>query len=112
MSDETDRIVDVHTIRGSRNRDGRLESVALTVELSGPNLDVRARLHYGVTDGTARLDHFVVDDDLSVFAVADLACVPVAERAITVVPGVESVEPAIETFERVLDRGQRHEEAP
>jgi hypothetical protein len=69
-------------------------------------LDGRRGQERQADDEVARLDHFVVGDDLSVFSVADLRCVPIAERAIQVVPGVDEVEPAGETFERVLREGR------
>jgi hypothetical protein len=108
MSDESVEL-EVHTIRGHRRGDGRLDSVSVTVEVTEAGTTSRTRVHYAVRDGRAVLDHFVVDDDLSEFAVSDLQCVPVAERAVTVVPGVEEVEPAEETLRRGLARGESDE---
>ncbi|SFR69968.1 hypothetical protein [Halogeometricum limi] len=97
---------EINTIRSHRDGDGTLDAVSATVELSG-TVETRVRVHYAVEEGVATLDRFVVDDDISVFEVADLACVPVAERAITVIPGVEEVEPALETFGRALELGKK-----
>lgn len=87
-------------------------TVAVADRADGTGGVTGARVHYDADEeGRAGLDHFVVDE-YSAFEIRDLRCVPVAERAITVVPGVESVEPAEETVEAAIgrDRGATAEE--
>lgn len=82
-------------------------TVAVADRADGTDGVTGARVHYDADEeGRARLDHFVVGDEYSAFEIRDLRCVPVAERAITVVPGVESVEPAGETVGAAIGRGR------
>lgn len=104
MDASDDSRFEVRTLVGHRRRDGTLESVAVTVGLDDDSRFSRTRIHYRVEDGLARLSHFVVGDELSVFSVEDFRCVPIAERAITAVPGVEEVEPAEATLECAMQR--------
>jgi hypothetical protein len=108
MEDDESRF-EVSTLIGHRRRDGTLRSVAVTVDVRDRSESARTRVHYAVDGGLARLHHFVVGDEFATFEVEDLGCVPIAERAITSVPGVEEVEPAETTLTRAVGRGDPEE---
>lgn len=105
---EDDTRIEVHTLLAHYSPDGVLESAAVTVEIEAEEESdsAKIRVHYDITEGTARIHHFVVGDEYDVFEVADLRCVPIASTAVSGIHGVVEVEPAERTFERMLERGR------